>query len=382
MDRRKLLATLAGGALATRAFAAQAATAVARRDPPRYMPPPASDAAMAGQLLLLHLRYLPGGAPQRVLGDATRQMLADIQPGGVVLYAANIAAAAQLRALVADIRGVLRIAPFIAIDEEGGRVSRIRGLDGMALIPPALELAREGIPAVERAYATIGDELAALGINMDLAPVADLGFHPETQFLGDRAFAADPAIVSAAVTAAVDALQARAVMAVVKHFPGHGRTRRNSHVVGSVINASRAELEMDLQPFRAAFAAGASGMMTAHVAYPALDPSGLPASLSKRILQDVARTELGFDGLIVTDAIEMRGLTAEIRSEEDAALTAFRAGADLLMGPTDPRQVRDAILGALAPADSRAREARQRLVESYRRIMGAKARHRILVAAK
>lgn len=344
---------------------------------------------MAGQLLLVHLRYLQDGSPQRVLDDATRAMLTDVQPGGVVLYGANIATAAQLRALIADIRGTLRIAPFVAIDEEGGRVSRIRALEGTVPIPPAQALAREGVPAVASAYATIGDELAALGINMDLAPVADLGFYPELQFLGDRAFAADPALVSAAVAAAVKALQARGIVAVVKHFPGHGRTRRNSHAMSSVIGASRAELDLDLQPFRAAFAAGAGGMMTAHVAYPALDPSGLPASLSPRILQGVARTELGFDGLIVTDAIEMRGLTAEIRSEEDAALAAFAAGADLLMGPTNPREVRDGILAALAPAVSGAAvqtaapaEARRRLVESYRRIMTVKARYAILAAVK
>ena len=177
---------------------------------------------------------------------------------------------------------------------------------------------------------------------------------------------------------AVKALQARGIVSVVKHFPGHGRTRGNSHRERSAITATRAELEVDLKPFRAAFAAGVGGLMTAHVAYPALDSSALPASVSPRILQGLARMELGFDGLIVTDALEMRGLTT-IRTEADAALAAFAAGADLLMGPTTPQEIHAHLAQALAAAD--ATLLRQRLIESYGRIMAIKRRFGILTRA-
>ncbi|RFC31655.1 MAG: beta-N-acetylhexosaminidase [Candidatus Nitrotoga sp. SPKER] len=343
-----------------------------------YVVPVATDAAMIGQLLLVHIRYHQDGSKQLELDDSTRAMLAEVQPGGVVLYGANISSAQQVRKLIADIRAVLRIPPFIAIDEEGGRVSRIRGLEGTAMIPSARNLALRGEDAIEKAYSTIGNELIALNINMDLAPVADLGFYPARPYLGDRAFSSKPEIVSRAVAIAVNALQTRGVIAVVKHFPGHGRTQDNSHETGAVIKATRAELEADLQPFRAAFAVGAGGLMTAHVAYPVLDATGLVASISEPILQGLARQELGFNGLIVTDAIEMRGLTPQI-SEKDAALAAFMAGADLLMGPTNPLEIRNHLNQALSPPHAKVetRATRARILDSYRRIMMTKYKYKI-----
>lgn len=349
------------------------------RDSPHYVVPVATDATMIGQLLLVHIRYHQDGSNQLELDDSTRAMLAEVQPGGVVLYGANISSAQQLRKLIADIRAVLRIPPFIAIDEEGGRVSRIRGLEGAVMIPPARNLALHGQDAIKKAYTIIGTELATLNINMDLAPVADLGFYPARPYLGDRAFSSNPEIVSQAVAIAVNALQTRGVIAVVKHFPGHGRTQDNSHETGAVIKATRAELEADLQPFRAAFTVGAGGLMTAHVAYPALDATGLVASISEPILQGLARQELGFNGLIVTDAIEMRGLTAQI-SEKDAALAAFMAGADLLMGPANPLEIRNHLRQALSPPSAKiveTRAARARLLESYQRIMTIKYSYKI-----
>jgi len=348
-------------------------------DSPHYVVPVATDAVMIGQLLLVHIRYHGDGSNQLELDDSTRAMLADAQPGGVVLYGANISSAQQVRKLIADIRGVLRIPPFIAVDEEGGRVSRIRGIEGAVMIPPARNLALRGRDAIEKAYTTIGTELAALNINMDLAPVADLGFYPARSYLGDRAFSSNPEIVSRAVAIAVTALQACGVIAVVKHFPGHGRTQDNSHETSTVITATRAELEADLRPFRAAFAVGVGGLMTAHVAYPALDATALVASVSEPILQGLARRELGFNGLIVTDAIEMRGLAPQ-NSEKDAAFAAFMAGADLLMGPTNPLEIRNHLTQALSPSNGKtveARAARARLLDSYRRIMTTKYGYRI-----
>lgn len=344
-----------------------------------YVVPAPTDATMVGQLLLVQIRYHEDGSGQFELDDSTRAMLADVQPGGVVLYRSNISSAQQVRKLISDIRSVLWIPPFIAIDEEGGRVSRIRGLEGTVLISSARNLALRGQDAIGKAYATIGTELAALGINMNFAPVADLGFYPALTYLGDRAFSSDPEIVSRAVATAITALQAHGVIAVVKHFPGHGRARGDSHETSTVITATRAELDADLRPFRAAFAVGVGGLMTAHVAYPALDQTGLVASVSEPILQGLARRELGFNGLIVTDAIEMRGL-ATSRSEKHAALAAFSAGADLLMGSTNPLEIRDHLLQALSPPNGETLESRalrERLLDSYQRIMMTKHDYKI-----
>lgn len=377
-QRRKILGALAACAGAGLARVAPPGFATGS---PADVPPSRDLMTMLGQLLVVHVRYLPDKSPQQVLGAAARAMLQEVQPGGVVLYGSNIASAGQVKSLIADMRGELRIAPFIAVDEEGGRVTRLQAIDGSRVIAPARELARQGMPAVSAAYGQIGAELAALGINMDLAPVADLGLHPEARFLGDRAFSDDPAIVARAVVLAIEALRAHGIMAVVKHFPGHGRTREDSHREASLVTASRDELELDLAPFRAAFAARVAGLMTAHVAYPALDASGALASVSAPILQQLARGEMAFDGLIMTDAIEMRGLGRR-RSEADAAQQAFLAGADLLMGATDPRALRDHLARSLDPAasvedDGIAARMRARLADSHARIIGYKRRYAI-----
>jgi beta-N-acetylhexosaminidase len=192
------------------------------------------------------------------------------------------------------------------------------------------EIARAGDPAlVERVAACVGRELLALGVNWNLAPVADVLSVPDCP-VGDRSFGSDPARVAAFVAAYVRGAGAAGLRTCAKHFPGHGSTGKDSHVAAPVVGRSRAEFEAcDLVPFRAAIAAGVPAVMTTHITFPALDP-GAPASLSERVIGDLLRGALGFWGVVVSDDLEMAGVALN-HSLESAALAALCAGSDILI---------------------------------------------------
>jgi beta-N-acetylhexosaminidase len=329
--------------------------------------------ARVGQLVIVSVRFDQAGAKLRHLDASTRRMLAEVQPGGVILYAHNLDTVPQVRALVQEILDVVAIPPFIVLDEEGGRVSRLHKGERLDAThtPTARALAAAGPAAVRVAYDIIGEQLDALGVTMDLAPVADLDIDPDQRYLGDRAFAADPTTVAASVVIAIDALRARGVVAVLKHFPGHGRARGDSHTGAGVITASRAELAADLAPFAAAIDRGAVAVLAAHVGYRAYDPRARLASRSPPILTDLARRQLGFDGLIITDALEMKGSGG---AEGRAAVEAIAAGADMILGPADAIAARDALRRGLADGLL----ATARVDQAVARVLAIKARFGIL----
>ena len=253
--------------------------------------------------------------------------------GGFILFGGNADAVAELTAgLRRDAgRGLL-----IAADLERGPGQQVTGLDEL---PPPRALASLGDPAVLRGAGVLtAIEALSVGINWVLAPVVDLDLEPENPIVQTRAFGEYPAEVSAAAAAWIVGCEAAGALACAKHFPGHGRTRTDSHDRLPVVEASAAELRgADLVPFQAAVAAGVGSVMTAHVAYPALDPSGSPATFSAPILR-LLREELGFGGLIVSDALMMEGARAG-RTPEAAALAALSAGVDLLLYPETPAEV-------------------------------------------
>jgi beta-glucosidase-like glycosyl hydrolase len=231
---------------------------------------------------------------------------------------------------------------LFAADLERGAGQQIRGLSEL---PPPRALASLHDPAVLRGAGILtAVEALSVGINWVLAPVADLDVEPDNPIVQTRAFGDDPEAVAASVTAWIVGCEAAGAMACAKHFPGHGRTRTDSHMGLPVVGATAEVLEADLLPFRAAIGAGASSVMTAHVAYPALDPSGAPATFSKPIL-DILRRRFGFDGLIVSDALMMEGARGG-RSQGEIGLDALQAGVDLLLYPDQPA----AVAGALAAA--------------------------------
>jgi len=303
---------------------------------------------MAGQSLIIALRWDEQGNAIHVLGKKEIAMLKDLQPGGVALFAANLDTVEQTRALIRQIQDACDIPPFIALDEEGGRVSRLttgRSIHATR-IPSAARLAQSGKDTVATAYGIIGEELAALGVNMDFAPVADLGYDPRSEVIGDRSFGSDP-VVAQMVYAAVRVLQEKGIVAVIKHYPGHGRAAGDSHRAAQVVNADwHTLLITDLVPFMAAISAGVGGIMTAHIEYPSIETQKIPVSMSKLFLSGKLRTSFGYKGLIITDALDMAGILS-VSGPESAALHSIDAGVDMLLCPEHAVEIRDALLSAL-----------------------------------
>ena len=297
----------------------------------------------AGRLVLPALRWRDesGFAHEQAAIDAALAYGA----GGFILFGGTADGVMDLtdRLLAAAGRPLL-----FASDLERGAGQQVRGLSEL---PPPRALASLHDPAVLRGAGILtAVEALSVGINWVLAPVADLDVELENPIVQTRAFSDDPEVAAAAVAAWVVGCEAAGAMACAKHFPGHGRTRTDSHMGLPVVDASRELLEQtDLLPFRAAVAAGVGSVMTAHVAYPALDPSGAPATFSKPIL-DLLRHGLEFDGLIVSDALMMEGARAG-RSPGTIGVGALRAGVDLLLYPDEPPAVAEA-LGRAAADDA------------------------------
>lgn len=267
-------------------------------------------------------RVLAVGIPGTALDDLTRRVLERLRPGAVVLFARNVADPAQLRSLSDDLHG-LPSRPLIAIDHEGGRVTRLHA--PFTEFPPAAVVGRAGNQAAKQVGYAIGRELAAVGIDIDFAPVLDVAAESGSA-LGDRVFSDDPARAASTAVAFARGLLAAGVLPCGKHFPGHGHTTADSHFVCPVVERTRAELEADLLPFRAAIGAGLPMLMTAHVRYPALDADWV-ATLSPRIAGTLLRRELGFGGALWSDHLGMGAVQAEYPLSR-AALLAVRAGVD------------------------------------------------------
>ena len=253
----------------------------------------------------------------------------DIGVGGFLVFGGS---RDEARELTADLHARSRIPLLMAADVERGAGQQFTGAIGL---PPFAGLARSSDPETMRRAARItARELKQLGFNWALAPVCDLDIAPFSPIVSTRSAGGDAQRVSALVGEWIDACQAEGVLACAKHFPGHGRADGDSHHRLPTANASVRDLLSDLAPFRAAIDAGIKSVMTAHVAYPSLDPSGLPATLSTPILQRVLRAEMEFDGLIVSDALEMEGVLAA-GSEAAVAVAAVNAGCDVILAPMD-----------------------------------------------
>jgi beta-N-acetylhexosaminidase len=281
--------------------------------------------------------------------------------GGVVLFADNVADPEQLAALTLQLRDAG--AGLIAIDEEGGDVTRLEAAQGSSY-PGNLALGVVDDPSLTAdVAAAIAADLARVGVNLNFAPVADVNTNPLNPVIGVRSFGSDPELVARHVAAFVEGTQRQGVAACAKHFPGHGDTTVDSHADLPVV---RGDLEAALLPFRAAVAAGVRTVMTAHLVVPELDDA--PATVSSRILTGLLREELGFDGLVVTDALEMRGLSASVGVEE-GAVRALAAGADALCVGHDLREESvAAVVASIAAAVGNGRLPLERLEQAAERV--------------
>lgn len=320
---------------------------------------------LAGQLLSV-------GFDGTTAPDSLRGRIAASEIGGVMLFRPNIADPGQVATLVGALRGAAPAdAPLlVSIDQEGGVVQRVRA--PATVWPPMLAVGAAADAARTTAVGrAIGQELAALGIGWDFAPVLDVHTNPQNPVIGNRAFGTTPAAVAAQALAFWRGLRAAGLVGCGKHFPGHGDTRTDSHHELPVVPHDLERLRrVELAPFAAAAAAGMEALMTAHVLYPALDPDR-PATLSRRIATELLRGELGFRGVLVSDDLGMKAV-ADRHPIEELAVGAIEAGCDhLLIREPEARQV--AAFEAIVRAAETRADFRARVEESAARVTALKA---------
>ena len=289
----------------------------------------------------------------------------EVGVGGFIIFFGN---ASAVRELTEELHGRSRHPLLIGADCERGAGQQFAGATPL---PPLAAIGYLDDIGVTRAAAEMtGREARALGVNWIYAPDSDIDLEPDNPIVGTRSFGSDPAMVARHVGAWIDGCHAAGALATAKHFPGHGRTTTDSHEELPRVEASRNDLDIDLTPFRAAITHRVDALMTAHVSFPALDISGVPATLSHTILTDFLRNELRYNGLVVTDAINMKGVLAGANDQGEAAVRALLAGCDALLYPTDIAAVLDAIEAAVAGA----RLPAKRIEDSIERIETAAAR--------
>lgn len=288
--------------------------------------------------------------------------------GGFILFGGD---AGAVRELTTSLQERSAHPLLIGADLERGAGQQFRGATSL---PPAAALGElDDVDATRRAAELTAREARAVGVNWVYAPVADLDIEARNPIVGSRAFGADPVRVARHVAAWIEGCRAGGGLSCAKHFPGHGRTVSDSHLELPRVEGVRTDIDADLTPFRAAVETGADSMMTAHVAYPALDPSGAPATLSRRIVGDLLRDALGFDGLVVTDALIMEGVLEGGGGEGTAAVRALAAGCDALLYPQNLDAVGaaiDAALGRDVP-NVRGEDAVRRIDRAARRVARA-----------
>ncbi len=316
------------------------------------------------------------------VSDTVRAFLTEVMPGGVALFSDNGGDPAQTTASVNAWQAVAttigaHIPLLTAIDQEGGPVTRLA--DGFSTIPAGWLIGALPVDRVRKVGQIVGQELGAVGINMNLAPVTDVQTIPDNSVMNGRTFGSDAGRVGAAAGALDQGLADGGVIGVLKHFPGHGDASDSHVVLPTVLDPLDRVQAVELEAFRIAIRGGAEAVMVGHLVYPALDPTpGLPASLSPRIIGDVLRGQLGFDGLIMTDAMDM-GAIVENFGRGDSAVLALKAGVDLVVtGPHMPldgqREMVHAVLNAIKKGDL----SEARLNEAVGRVLALKAKHGLL----
>ena len=278
-------------------------------------------------------------APQAILPKATIEKLQTAPYGGYILMGDNYQTLLKTREFVEELQSLAKTPLIITTDEEGGSVQRLQSVtDRQATdIPFMYQIGQTGdVSKAQTTGRVLAEELRTVGVNVDLAPDADVYSNPSNTVIGQRSFSSDPEIVAEMALALAAGLEENGIMAVFKHFPGHGNTTIDSHSALPIIEATREELEAsDVIPFRNAISNNAKIIMTGHSALPNITGDNTPASLSQKLTTDLLRNELGFNGLIMTDGLNMGALTSNYEPAEIYQM-AVEAGADLLLLPTDP----------------------------------------------
>lgn len=308
-------------------------------------------------------------------GEGTKEALAKYPVGGLIYFSQNIQSEEQLKEMLSNTASYSMYPLFLGVDEEGGRVSRLSDALKLENVGPMAEIGAGGEEqAAQQAYEKIGTRLSEYGFNVDFAPVADVLTNAENTSIGDRAFSSDAETVGRMTAASVTGLQQTGVSACIKHFPGHGDTAADSHSGAAQTDRTREEMEAEeFVPFRSGIEAGTDLVMVGHISAPELTGGdNIPSSLSETVITGILRGELGYDGIIITDALNMGAIT-EYYEPDVAAIMALKAGADMVLMPEDFVQAYEGVLAALQDGTI----SQERADDSLRRIYRVKLRGRV-----
>lgn len=324
------------------------------------------------QLLVVKPSSITGVSRVTAAGEATRAALERYPVAGLLYDDTNLVTMEQTKTMLANVQSCVKIPLILTCDEEGGRVNRLMHTIGTTYVGPMLDYKNQGEAKAAENARTIAEDLRACGFNMDLAPVADVWSNPANTVIGDRAYSGDFQQAAQLVAAAVGGFHEGGVACCLKHFPGHGDTSADSHHGSVYVYKTLDELRREeLVPFRAGIEAGADAVMLGHLIMADLD--GRPALFSHQVVTGLLREELGFDGVVITDSLEMRAMTDYYGSGE-IAVAAVQAGVDLLLCPRDL----DGAVAALTQAVEDGAISQQRLDESVLRVLRLKLERGIL----
>ncbi len=317
------------------------------------------------------------GISGTVMSDSTNNLINSYHVGGLIFYKNNIASTSQIVTLQNEIRAANagnKLPLLLGVDQEGGRISRMP--NEVKNLPTSLAIGKVNNPAYSYEIGTLlGQEVKAFGFNLNFAPVLDVNSNPNNPVIGDRSFGDNPEIVIRLGIETMKGIMKEEVIPVVKHFPGHGDTSVDSHLELPTVNKSLAELEeLELIPFQAAVENGADVVMAAHILLPKIDPD-YPSSMSKVVLTDMLRKQLGFNGVIITDDMTM-GAIADNYSIAQAAVQSVKAGSDIILvahGDSNISATIDALIAAVESGEIK----EERINESVARIIRLKQKYNL-----
>ncbi len=326
-----------------------------------------------GQLLLPKIEQLKDDRLKVTkVDDEIISKVKKYKPCGVILFAPNIRNEEQLLALNADLAKLGDIPMFIAVDEEGGDVSRLngKGLPGVTETPQMLEIGKTGdVEKAKELGATIGHYLSKYGFNIDFAPIADCFTNPMNVVIGPRSFGSDPKIVSKMVAADIEGLHSEGIPTCIKHYPGHGDTFTDTHRETTIVKKTWEELKsLEIIPF-AENLKNTDMVMASHIVCTAIDPD-IPTSLSHVMIQEKLRDELGYDGIVITDSMKMSAVSKKYKTEE-AAVLCIKAGVDIILMPNSFEKAYNSLIAAVKAGEL----SEERIDESVRRILRVKDKY-------
>lgn len=323
------------------------------------------------QLMIVRPETLTGESPVTAAGETTQLALESYPVGGLIYSVDNLVTQEQTREMITNTQSYSEIPLFISADEEGGNVGRLMYKLGTTWVNDMYSYKDMGEDTAYANAYTIGSDMVSCLFNTDFAPVADVWTNPENTVIGDRAYSDDFAQASELVAAAVRGFTDAGVVCCVKHFPGHGDTSTDTHEGAAVVDKSLDELRAgELLPFESGIEAGVDMVMVGHITVTAVDDE--PATISKAVITDLLREELGWDGVVITDSLDMGALAGYDNGE--VCVKFLEAGGDILLGVPDI----EAALTALETAVTDGRLTEQRIDESVQRVLELKIAHGII----